>query len=86
MLDFEPKTGFSVSETSEIREEVAQDWVNAFKETGRPDLNTDPETPQEPAQPAKTEEKEKGFFENVGDFFKKIGSGISKFFKGLFGG
>lgn len=47
---------------------------------------TEPETPQEPAQPAKTEEKEKGFFENVGDFFKKIGSGISKFFKGLFGG
>ena len=46
MLDFDPKTGFSVSETSEIREEVAQDWVNAFKETGRPDLNTDPETPQ----------------------------------------
>ena len=46
MLSFDPKTGFSVSETSEIREEVAQDWVNAFKETGRPDLNTDPETPQ----------------------------------------
>lgn len=46
MLNFDPKTGFSVSETSEIREEVAQDWVNAFKETGRPDLNTDPETPQ----------------------------------------
>ena len=46
MLNFDPKTGFSVSEASEIREEVAQDWVNAFKETGRPDLNTDPETPQ----------------------------------------
>lgn len=46
MLDFDPKTGFSVSETSAIREDVAQDWVNAFKETGRPDLNTDPETPQ----------------------------------------
>lgn len=46
MLNFDPKTGFSVSETSSIREDVAQDWVEAFKEQGRPDLNTDPETPQ----------------------------------------
>lgn len=46
MLTFNPETGFSVSETTEIRETVAQDWVDAFKEQGRPDLNTDPETPQ----------------------------------------
>ena len=46
MLNFDSQTGFSVSETSDIRDEVAQDWVEAFKEQGRPDLNTDPETPQ----------------------------------------
>ena len=46
MLKFDSQTGFSVSETSDIRDEVAQDWVDAFKEQGRPDLNTDPETPQ----------------------------------------
>lgn len=46
MLTFDPQTGFSVSETSDIRDEVAQNWVDAFKEQGRPDLNTDPETPQ----------------------------------------
>lgn len=46
MLQFDPQTGFSVSEVSDIRDGVAQDWVNAFKEQGRPDLNTDPETPQ----------------------------------------
>lgn len=46
MLNFDSQTGFSVSETSDIRDEVARDWVDAFKEQGRPDLNTDPETPQ----------------------------------------
>lgn len=46
MLNFDSQTGFSVSETSDIRDEVAQNWVEAFKEQGRPDLNTDPETPQ----------------------------------------
>lgn len=46
MLKFDSQTGFSVSETSDIRDGVAQDWVDAFKEQGRPDLNTDPETPQ----------------------------------------
>lgn len=46
MLNFDSQTGFSVSETSDIRDEVAQDWVDSFKEKGRPDLNTDPETPQ----------------------------------------
>lgn len=46
MLQFNPNTGFSVSEISDIRDEVAQDWVEAFKEEGKPELNTDPETPQ----------------------------------------
>ena len=46
MLNFDPKTGFEVSEVTEIREQVAQEWINAFKEQGKPDLNTDPETPQ----------------------------------------
>lgn len=46
MLNFNSQTGFSVSETSDIRDGVAQDWVEAFKEQGGPDLNTDPETPQ----------------------------------------
>ena len=46
MLSFDSQTGFSVSETSDIRDGVAQDWVEAFKEKGRPELNTDPETPQ----------------------------------------
>lgn len=46
MLQFNPDTGFSVSEVSDIRDEVSQSWVEAFKEQGRPDLNTDPETPQ----------------------------------------
>ena len=46
MLNFDSQTGFSVSETSDIRDGVAKDWVTAFKEQGRPDLDTDPETPQ----------------------------------------
>lgn len=46
MLDFNAKTGFSVSEVDSLRESVAQDWINAMKENDRPDLNVDPETPQ----------------------------------------
>ncbi len=46
MLDFDEKTGFSVSEVEDLREEVAQDWIDAMKENGKPDLNTAPETPQ----------------------------------------
>ena len=30
MLNFDSQTGFSVSETSDIREVVAQDWLDAF--------------------------------------------------------
>lgn len=46
MLIFNEKTGFSVQEPQEVREEVAQSWVNAFKSDDTPDINTAPETPQ----------------------------------------
>ena len=46
MLIFNEKTGFSVQEPQEVREEVAQSWVNAFKSDNTPDINTAPETPQ----------------------------------------
>jgi uncharacterized phage protein gp47/JayE len=46
MLVFDEKTGFSVSEVTDIRSELAEQWQNAFKEQGRPALNVDPETPQ----------------------------------------
>lgn len=46
MLIFNEKTGFSVQEPAEIREEVAQSWINAFKSDDTPDINTAPETPQ----------------------------------------
>ena len=45
-VDFNPETGFSVTETTELREQIAEDWQNAFKENDKPLLNTDPETPQ----------------------------------------
>ena len=40
------KTGFSVQEPQEVREEIAQSWINAFKSDDTPDINTAPETPQ----------------------------------------
>ena len=46
MLIFNEKTGFSVQEPQEVRKEVAQSWVNAFKSDDTPDINTAPETPQ----------------------------------------
>ena len=46
MLVFDEKTGFSVSEVTGIRSDLAEQWQNAFKETGKPALNVDPETPQ----------------------------------------
>lgn len=46
MLIFNEKTGFSVQEPQEVREEVAQSWVNAFKSDDTPDINIAPETPQ----------------------------------------
>lgn len=46
MLIFNEKTGFSVQEPQEVRDEVAQSWINAFKSDDTPDINTAPETPQ----------------------------------------
>lgn len=46
MIDFNPDTGFEVTETSDLRDQIATEWQNAFKENGKPLLNTDPETPQ----------------------------------------
>lgn len=46
MLIFNEKTGFSVQEPAEVREEIAQSWINAFKSDDTPDINTAPETPQ----------------------------------------
>lgn len=46
MLIFNEKTGFSVQEPQEVREEMAQSWINAFKSDDTSDINTAPETPQ----------------------------------------
>ena len=46
MIIFDSKTGFEVSEIPELREQIASEWQNAFKENGKPLLNVDPETPQ----------------------------------------
>ena len=46
MIIFNSKTGFEVSEIPELREQIASEWQNAFKENGKPLLNVDPETPQ----------------------------------------
>ena len=46
MLVFDENTGFSASEVTDIRSDLAEQWQNAFKEQGRPALNVDPETPQ----------------------------------------
>lgn len=44
-LTFDPETGFSVDEVSDIRSQVAQQWKDAFKTDNLPELNTEPETP-----------------------------------------
>lgn len=46
MLIFDSETGFEVTEVEDLRTEIASDWQEAFKETDKPLLNTDPETPQ----------------------------------------
>lgn len=45
MLTFKSDTGFEVTEVTDLREEIAQDWKNAFKQQGKAELNTEPETP-----------------------------------------
>lgn len=46
MIIFNSKTGFDVTEIDDLREQIASEWQEAFKEKNRPLLNTDPETPQ----------------------------------------
>ena len=46
MITFNSKTGFDVTEITDLREQIASEWQEAFKEKDRPLLNTDPETPQ----------------------------------------
>lgn len=46
MIIFNSKTGFDVTEIDDLREQIASEWQEAFKEKDRPLLNTDPETPQ----------------------------------------
>ena len=44
-LTFDPQTGFSVDDVSDVRGAVAQAWKQAFKSDGTAELNTEPETP-----------------------------------------
>ena len=44
-LVFNPDTGFSVDDVSDVRSAVAQAWKQAFKSDGKAELNTEPETP-----------------------------------------
>ena len=46
MIIFNSKIGFDVTEIDDLREQIASEWQEAFKEKDRPLLNTDPETPQ----------------------------------------
>ena len=44
-LTFDPQTGFSADDVSDVRAAVAQAWKQAFKSDGKAELNTEPETP-----------------------------------------
>ena len=44
-LVFDPQTGFSADDVSDVRAAVAQAWKQAFKSDGTAELNTEPETP-----------------------------------------
>lgn len=45
MLQFDPNIGFSVDDVETVREQVRQEWINAFKAENTPELDTEPETP-----------------------------------------
>lgn len=45
MLTFDSEKGFEVTEVADLREEIAQEWKDAFKQQGKAELNTEPETP-----------------------------------------
>ena len=44
-LTFDPQTGFSADDVSDVRAAVAQAWKQAFKSDNTAELNTEPETP-----------------------------------------
>ena len=44
-LTFDPQTGFSADDVSDVRVAVAQAWKAAFKSDNTAELNTEPETP-----------------------------------------
>ena len=44
-LTFDPQTGFSADDVSDIRAAVAQAWKQAFRSDNTAELNTEPETP-----------------------------------------
>ena len=44
-LIFNPATGLAAPDTAQIRQDVAQDWVNAFAKEDLPPLNTEPSSP-----------------------------------------
>ena len=46
MIIFNSAKGFEVTEIPDLRDQIAAEWQNAFKENGKPLLNVDPETPQ----------------------------------------
>lgn len=45
MLHFDPRIGLYADEIGTVRETVREDWKNAFRGNGRPELNVEPETP-----------------------------------------
>lgn len=44
-LEFNPSIGLVAPDTEEIRNGVAQDWIDAFHEDGKPELDVDSSTP-----------------------------------------
>ena len=45
MLYFDPQTGLYAESVEDVRQSVRQDWKDAFRRDGLPELNTEPETP-----------------------------------------
>lgn len=45
MLHFDPATGLYPDSVTTVRENVREDWKQAFARDGAPELNTEPETP-----------------------------------------
>lgn len=45
MLYFDPQTGLYAESVEDVRQSVRQDWKDAFRRDGLPELNTEPGTP-----------------------------------------